>query len=68
MFHMGQKSKAICECCEKIVTTTFKYRDVKIKDKDIVVPHLLVGVCDTCDETVSIPSTATPQIKEALNK
>ena len=44
MFHMGQKSKAICECCEKIVTTTFKYRDVKVKDKDIVVPHLLVGV------------------------
>lgn len=65
-FALGSKSKAICETCSSIVDTTFKLRDIKLSDGSKVIKDLIVGVCDNCDETVSIPSTQTPKIKEAL--
>ena len=32
------------------------------------VPNVLVGVCRTCDRTVSLPAQSTPQIKEARER
>lgn len=41
----GDKGKAICSTCKKIVTTTYR----KSEEWD------LAGFCDICDTEVSIP-------------
>jgi predicted XRE-type DNA-binding protein len=67
----GDKSKAICEHCKKIVATTFKVRNALIKDghdKSFKVPQILVGVCDLCDLTVSIPQQSSAAIGEVIKK
>lgn len=65
-YALENKSKAICENCKSIVGTTFKLRDVALSDGSEVIKDLVVGVCDNCDETVSVPSTQTAKIKAAL--
>ena len=65
-YALGSKSKAICETCSNIVNTTMKLRDVGLSDGSKVIKDLIVGVCDNCDETVSIPSTQTSKIKAVL--
>jgi hypothetical protein len=61
----GDKSKAICSHCKKMVSTTFAYRDVPFSDGSGVVKNILVGVCDHCDLVVSIPAQSTPAISMA---
>jgi hypothetical protein len=53
----GDKSKAICEHCNKIVSTTYKTKDVVLYDGENQIPlkNILVGECDTCLNTISIP-------------
>lgn len=64
MFKEGQKSKAICPYCESIKETTFLIKDYSINDK--VIKDILVGVCDTCEEIISIPAISTEKIKDSL--
>lgn len=56
----NDKSKAICEKCRKIVTTTFKYSD--FERWNIVVPDVLLDFCDECGSLVSIPHQSTYKI------
>lgn len=49
----GDKGRAICEDCKKIVTTTYLYKDVKYYNSKIY--NILCGVCDECNEVVTIP-------------
>lgn len=58
----GDKSKAVCPQCG-LVSTTFQYRDLTLKDSSKVVENVLVGVCDNCDMTVSTPGQSTAEIK-----
>lgn len=67
MFNINDKSKAVCGFCEKVVTTTFKIRNVPVKDSDKVIKDILVGVCDECDNVVTTPAQSTPEIKRQLN-
>lgn len=67
-FSEGDKSKAICSHCKKMVSTTFGYRDVPFSDGSGVVKNILVGVCDQCDLVVSIPAQSTPAISMARVK
>lgn len=62
LFVQGQKGKAICEA-DGLVSTTFMYRDVPFSDGTGIVRNILVGVCDTCGDVVSIPPQSTPAIK-----
>lgn len=62
MYFAGEKSKAICQNCG-LVSTTFQYRDVKLAQSHRLIKNILVGVCDTCDATVSTPAQSTPAIK-----
>ena len=55
-------SKAVCENCKSLVTTTFKYRDMEIKGIGVV-KSILVAVCNNCNETIAIPNQSTEQIK-----
>lgn len=65
VFYEGEKSQAICENCEGLVSSTFLYRHVPFSDGSGIVYNLLAGVCDRCDSVVSIPASSTPQVKAA---
>lgn len=64
----GDTSKAVCECCNKLVDTTFAVRDVPFFDGSGIVENILVAVCDNCNEVVAIPAQSTVAIKDAMNK
>jgi len=66
LYHSGEKGKAICDVNGQ-VSTTFKYRDVPFSDGVGLAKHILVGVCDQCGKTLSIPPQSTPAIKAARN-
>lgn len=62
-FNVGDKSKAICYQCKKMVTTTFKILDVPFSDGIGKAYDVLAGVCDCCEQVVSIPSQSTSGLK-----
>lgn len=64
----GDRSKAICHQCDRMVETEFRYRDVFLEKTKVTVANVLVGVCRTCDQTVSIPHQSTPRLAEARAK
>ncbi len=65
IFHEGEKSKAFCKTCADSVGTTFMERDVPFsEDAKTVAKDILVGVCDVCDTTVSIPAQSMPAISK----
>jgi len=65
-YNEGDKSRAICDTCKTIVSTTFHYGEYKVPDTDITVPNLLQGYCDICNSAVSIPHQSTYKIREHL--
>lgn len=68
LFIDGEKSRAICSHCKTMVNTTFMRRDVPFSDKKGVAQDILVGVCDACEQVVSIPAQSTPAIADARKK
>jgi len=55
-YYEGHKSKAICHNCKKIVSTTFKLKDVPFDDGNGVAENILTAVCDACSAVVAIPA------------
>lgn len=45
--------------------THLKVRTYRLEQSGINVPSVLVGVCDQCDNIVTIPAQSTPRIREA---
>lgn len=68
LYQEGDSGKAICSQCAKLVTTTFLRRDVLFSDCKGAAKAILVGVCDTCSQMVSIPAQSTPAIRDARQK
>ena len=66
VFKEGQKSKCVCYRCKQKVNTTFHIRSMSgSKSNNFKVLNLLVGVCDECDSTVSIPQQSVDQINQS---
>ncbi len=65
IFQEGDKSKAFCTHCANAMGTTFVRRDVPFSDGKGLAKNILVGTCDTCGMTVSIPAQSTPAISLA---
>lgn len=51
--HIGSKSKAICQSCVEIVTTTGVIWDVPLSDGSGVVEDCQCYACDKCGTVVS---------------
>lgn len=68
IYKVGDKSKAICHICKAIKETTFKLRDVPFSDGAGVVKDVMVGVCNTCDTVVSMPSQSTPKVQRVIEE
>lgn len=64
----GDRLEAICERCGDLVEGTYQYRSVPLHKTGVTVPNVLVGVCDVCEEIISIPSQSTPRLKEARER
>ncbi|WP_143018490.1 hypothetical protein [Cupriavidus sp. YR651] len=64
-FHEGDKSRAICSHCAKMVSTTFVRRDVQFSDGNGFASNVLVAVCDKCGDVVATPAQSTPAFRAA---
>ncbi|MBN8542536.1 MAG: hypothetical protein J0L82_19255 [Deltaproteobacteria bacterium] len=66
----GDKSKAICGHCKKIVPTTFKVRRANLKDGNatLVVPDVLIAACDECDKIAGVPQQSFAAVAEVRKK
>lgn len=64
----GDRSRAICPACKAMRETVYEYRAVPLERSKVTVPNVLVGVCTTCDATVSLPAQSTPRLREARER
>ncbi len=59
----GDHSRALCDKCKKIVTTTFRYADFSTKGR--IFPNILQGFCDICGQSVCLPHQSVQDIKKS---
>lgn len=64
----GDKSRAICESCQAMVTTTFGYHDVPFSDGNGSAKNILAAACDQCGSVVSVPGQSVPAIAKARDQ
>lgn len=64
-YNEGDTSKAICDHCNGLVTTTFKYAPIKYKEYTI--DNILQGFCDTCGASLSLPHQSTYKIQSYIS-
>lgn len=67
IFNVGDTSRAVCEACQAVVSTTFELRDELFSNGRGVGSGILVGVCDRCGAVVSIPAQSTPVIADSCD-
>lgn len=65
IWHAGDRSKALCEHCRKIVATTFGYHDVPFESGRGVARQIMAASCDECGMVLAIPPQSTPTIRDA---
>ncbi|MBK5946494.1 hypothetical protein CCR83_08635 [Rhodobacter veldkampii DSM 11550] len=65
LYFPGEKSRAICEDCGRLVTTTFGYHDVPFSDGKGLAKGILAATCDDCGAVVAVPAQSTPAIAKA---
>jgi hypothetical protein len=65
LWREGERSRAVCESCGRLVTTRFERRTVDLEDPEVSVPEVLVAICQVCGEIVAIPHQSTPRLQEA---
>ena len=64
----GDRSRAVCERCKRIVETRFERRTVKLERPAVAVPDVLVAVCTSCGETAVIPAQSSPRLQVARRR
>ena len=63
IWYVGDKSKALCETCRKILSTTFDYYDVPLEKRDGVAKQIMAATCDDFGTVVAIPPQSMPAIR-----
>ena len=61
----GDQSEALCHICETWREITFTRRSFFLEQSNVDVKEVLVGVCNTCDTTISIPHQSSRKLKAA---
>ena len=64
----GDTGTAICPLCETHVRIRYEYRPFRLEETGVEVDHVLVGVCQDCGDTVTVPAQSTPRLKAARRK
>lgn len=66
LWNEGDRSRAVCERCRKVVATRFERRTVHLEGpRPVDVPHVLVAACAVCGEVAAIPPQSSPRLREA---
>ena len=60
----GDTSFAVCSQCKKRVATYFERREVDLKKPRVLVPDVLVAVCDECDSIAAVPYQSSHRLNE----
>lgn len=70
MYKELDKSTAICSFCKKQVTTTMKTKNTLIHDdgNHYIISNIMVGVCDKCNQDVSIPQQSFNEISNQIKE
>lgn len=63
----GEREEGLCPgpICKVWRPIRYEYRSVHLEDSDVDVEGVLVGVCEVCGESVSIPPQSAPRLREA---
>lgn len=61
----GEHSEALCHICKDWRDITFARRPFLLEQPTVVVNDVLVGVCNTCDTTISIPHQSSRKLRAA---
>lgn len=64
LYQAGDRSGGVCEHCKAEVFTRMEYRDYAPTGWDVVVPDVLVAVCERCGRVVAVPHQSTPKVNE----
>lgn len=65
LWHVGDRSRAICEHCGTVVEIRFELRTYPLSSPAAEVPDVLAGVCVTCDRIAAIPYQSSGKLNEA---
>lgn len=57
---------AVCPKCRAMAKTTYRYRDISLASPKLRVRRVLVGVCDQCRGTVTVPWQSNERIQSAV--
>lgn len=68
MFKVGDKSKAACEACKKIVSTTIRHGNYSVPGTGETIPYILLAYCDSCGNLVGLPHQSVGDIKKYREK
>ncbi len=60
------KGSAACPKCREMAKTTYLYRDISLTSPKIRVRRVLVGVCDVCHRTLTVPWQSNERIQSAV--
>lgn len=66
LWEVGDRSRAVCERCKKVVATRFERRTVELESpRRVAVPNVLIAACVECGELAAIPPQSSPRLREA---
>src|SRR4051794_37359480 len=65
LYREGDRSRAVCETCKRVVRTRFERRTFHLENPEVDVPGVLVAVCETCGTIAAIPHQSSPRLREA---
>jgi hypothetical protein len=63
----GDKRQVVCPRCG-LSHATYLLRDIDFSDNSGTVKNVLAGVCDRCEQVVSIPKQSTAKVRAEYNK
>ena len=60
-----ERGHGLCHTCRRTVNTVYAYRDVELENPKVTVEHVLVGACETCGATVTVPWQSNLRLQNA---
>lgn len=68
LFQEGDTGSALCPACTERVPIRYEYRTFRLEKSDVDIENVLLGVCEQCDEPVTVPAQSTAKLKAARRK
>ncbi len=63
-----ERGHGLCRTCRKTVNTVYAYRDVELENPRLTVENVLVGACETCGATVTVPWQSNLRLQNARTR